>query len=246
MKISLQDQANDPALWEVLKHKFEKSSTSNTSCRDDDIHSQRHDDHQEDDAPPKGEKREWDIWVEEIVIDEDEVILEDETPDLITELQGVDKRVLTIYDYAGMKATLNDMLSNQLKNAEEYAYHLEQTINLMENQINKKLNYRETNLMNSLKTFIRSRVIWERVHDFWLGIESYQIKVNLTAPTLTFLGIEEYEPYLIVDKPNTGLSYLNSKYEKRVMYLAKIVNFCNATLEKVLKEVKLKIFQSEP
>ncbi|GJZ60216.1 hypothetical protein Tco_0616032 [Tanacetum coccineum] len=74
--------------------------------RDDDIHSKRHDDHQEDDDSPKGEKREWDIWVEEIVIDEDEVILEDETPDLITELQGVDKRVLTIYDYAGMKATL--------------------------------------------------------------------------------------------------------------------------------------------
>ncbi|GJZ15724.1 hypothetical protein Tco_0551401 [Tanacetum coccineum] len=94
--------------WEVLKRKFEKSSTSNTSCRDDYINSQRHDNHQEDDAPLEGEKRvkrhktskssksirgssskhsakdstnyvfkqqqqEWDSWVEEIVIDEDEV-----------------------------------------------------------------------------------------------------------------------------------------------------------------------------
>ncbi|GJV15445.1 hypothetical protein Tco_1360768 [Tanacetum coccineum] len=57
MKRSLQDQANDPALWQVLKHKFEKSSTSNTSCRDDDIHSKRHDEDQEDDAPPEGDKR---------------------------------------------------------------------------------------------------------------------------------------------------------------------------------------------
>ncbi|GJW33416.1 retrovirus-related pol polyprotein from transposon TNT 1-94 [Tanacetum coccineum] len=57
MKKGLQDQANDLVLWEVLKRKFEKSSTSNTSCRDDDIHSQRHDDHQEDDDPPEGEKR---------------------------------------------------------------------------------------------------------------------------------------------------------------------------------------------
>ncbi|GJR43813.1 retrovirus-related pol polyprotein from transposon TNT 1-94 [Tanacetum coccineum] len=57
MKRTLQDQANDPTLWEVLKRKFKKSSTSNTSCRDDDIHSQRHDDHQEDDAPPEEEKR---------------------------------------------------------------------------------------------------------------------------------------------------------------------------------------------
>ncbi|GKA62004.1 hypothetical protein Tco_0761523 [Tanacetum coccineum] len=171
MKRSLQDQANDLALWEVLKCKFEKSSTSYTSCRDDDIHSQRHDDHQEDDAPPEGEKRvkrhktskslksvrgsmskhsakysttyvskqqqqqEWDAWVEETVIDEDEVILEDETPKLITKLQDVDKRVPTIYDYARMKATLNDALSNQFKNAQEYAYHLEQTKNFLENQI---------------------------------------------------------------------------------------------------------------
>ncbi|GKE35939.1 hypothetical protein Tco_1455261, partial [Tanacetum coccineum] len=148
MKRSLQDQANDQVLWKVLKDKFEKSSTSNTSCRDDDIHS-HHDDQQEDDAPPEGEKRvkrhkaskssksarEWDEWVEEIVIDEDEVILEDETPKLITELQDVDKRVLTIFDFKRMKATLNDALSNQFKNTEEYSYHLEQTTNFIENRI---------------------------------------------------------------------------------------------------------------
>ncbi|GJT56595.1 hypothetical protein Tco_0991649 [Tanacetum coccineum] len=412
MKRSLQDQANDPALWEVLKRKFENSLTSKTSCRDDDIHS-HHDDHQEDDAPPEGEKRvkrhkaskrsksamgssskhsakdsityvskqqqqqqEWDSWVEETNIDEDEVILKDETPELITELQDVDKCVPTIYDYERMEATLNDVLSNQFKNAEEYAYHLEQTINFMKNQIvwesrqeeirrlihakrfpevdleekmnrwvrkefknfneearltiqhwkdschkmmlkqkqrrvrnnpkdyfskhriaevvkittdqphgldfmeqilvmrendkldsfseadfkylnknniedlyyicqSNKVNYRETKLMNSLITFIRSRLIWERVHDFQLGIESYQIKVNLTTPTLTFIGIEACEPHLIVDKPNTGMIYLNSKDEKWVMCLVEIVKFCAATLEKVLKEVKLKIFQSE-
>ncbi|GJY65314.1 hypothetical protein Tco_0467552 [Tanacetum coccineum] len=123
------------------------------------------------------------------------------------------------------------------KNNIEYLYYLCR---------NKKVNYRETKLMNSLITFIRSRVISERVHDFQLEIESYQIKVNLTAPTLTFPGIEAYEPFSIVDKPNTGLIYLNSKDEKRVVYLVEIVKYCDATLEKVLKEVKLKIFQSEP
>ncbi|GJV14387.1 hypothetical protein Tco_1359710 [Tanacetum coccineum] len=111
---------------------------------------------------------------------------------------------------------------------------------------NKKVNYRETKLMNSLITFIRSRVICERVYDFQLRIESYQIKVNLTAPTLTFPGIEACEPYLIVNKPSTCLIYLNNKDEKRVMYLTEIVKFCDATLKNVLKEVKLKIFQSEP
>ncbi|GJV36194.1 hypothetical protein Tco_1408671 [Tanacetum coccineum] len=56
MKSNLQYQANDPALCDVLKCKFEKSSTSKTSCREDDFQS-HHDDHQEDDAPHEGEKR---------------------------------------------------------------------------------------------------------------------------------------------------------------------------------------------
>ncbi|GJR69750.1 hypothetical protein Tco_0015815 [Tanacetum coccineum] len=343
-------------IQDVLKHKFEKSSTSNTSCKNDDFHLQHHDEHQDDDAPPEGEKRvkrhmifkrsksakgssskqsakestayapkqqqDWDGWVEETIIDEDEVIPKDETPELIIEFQNVDKHVLTIFDHLRIEATLNDMLSNQFRNAEEYTYHVEQVTNFMENQIrvykqnqrkvrdnpeeyfsnhritevvritidqqygldfmeqiimmrendkpysfseadfkylnkddiedlyylcqNKKVNYHETKLMNSLITFIRSRVIWERVHDFQFGIESYQINVNLTAPTLTFPGIEVHDPYSIVDKPNTGLIYLNNKNEKRVMYLVEIVKFCDATLEKVLEEVKLKIFQSEP
>ncbi|GKA26575.1 hypothetical protein Tco_0712684, partial [Tanacetum coccineum] len=115
MKISLQDKANDLALWEVLKCKFERSSTSNTSSKEDDINSHQ-DDHQEDDALPEGEKRvkrhkaskSLKFAKEETVIDEDEVILEDETPKLIAELENVDKCVPTIFDYARMKATLND------------------------------------------------------------------------------------------------------------------------------------------
>ncbi|GKE94866.1 hypothetical protein Tco_1579721, partial [Tanacetum coccineum] len=125
IKSNLQDQANDPALWDVLKRNFEKSSTSNTFCRDDDFHSQHHDDHQEDDAPPEGEKRVKRCKASKSlksarVIDEDEVIPEDETPELIIEFQSIDKHVPTIFDRARMEATLNDMLSNQFKNAKEY------------------------------------------------------------------------------------------------------------------------------
>ncbi|GKE54679.1 hypothetical protein Tco_1489835, partial [Tanacetum coccineum] len=56
--------------------------------------------------------------------------------------------------------------------------------------LNKKVDFCENKLKNSLITFLRSCVIWERVHDFQLGIESYQIRVNLNAPTLTFPAIE--------------------------------------------------------
>ncbi|GJT07923.1 hypothetical protein Tco_0842385 [Tanacetum coccineum] len=258
-----------------------------------------------------------------------------------------------------MEATLNDMLSNQFRNYEEYSYHLEQATNFMENQIvwesrqedirrpipkplvlygpqrnpnepprylyNKDLFFlkngntedkkyilslhkihavlfSEAYLEEKINRWVRKefknfnedaritevvRIITDQLYglDFMeqilvmrendkpdsfseadfkylnkndiedlyylcrnkkLGIESYQIKVNLTAPTLTFLGIEAHESYSIVDKPTTGLIYLNSKYEKRIMYLVEIVKFCYATLEKVMKEVKLKIFQSEP
>nr|GEV69285.1 hypothetical protein [Tanacetum cinerariifolium] len=69
-------------------------------------------------------------------------------------------------------------------------------------------------------------------------------RVNLTALTLTFPGIEAHEPYSIVYKPNTCLIYLTNKYEKWVMFMVEIVKLCDATLERVLNEVKLRIFQN--
>ncbi|GJU29745.1 hypothetical protein Tco_1173334 [Tanacetum coccineum] len=60
--------------------------------------------------------------------------------------------------------------------------------------INHKVgDYAETRLLWSLSVFIKSTVIWERVHDFQLGVESYQQQVNLTAPTITFPGIKKYK-----------------------------------------------------
>ncbi|GKB52239.1 hypothetical protein Tco_0902992 [Tanacetum coccineum] len=89
-------------LWDVLKAKFEKSSASDGSCKNDAFHKLDHDEHQGDDAPLEGEKnakrqktskssksgRDWDAWVDKLVIDEDEVILVDETPELIDEFQN--------------------------------------------------------------------------------------------------------------------------------------------------------------
>ncbi|GJW86975.1 hypothetical protein Tco_0162315 [Tanacetum coccineum] len=98
-----------------------------------------HDDHQNDDAPPKGEKRAKkakDVKKLEICkSDVDKVIPEDDSPELIEKFQNVDKHVPTVYYHEIMEATLKDMTSNQFRNAEEYAYHLEQSTNYMENQI---------------------------------------------------------------------------------------------------------------
>ncbi|GJR20742.1 hypothetical protein Tco_0969269 [Tanacetum coccineum] len=86
--------------------------------------------------------------------------------------------------------------------------------------------------------FIRSSVIWERVHDFHLGIESYQQKVNLTAPTIAFPGIEEHDMFSIIYEHVHGLIYKNSKKEKWVMRHTEIHKFYDATLNRVLEGLK--------
>ncbi|GKB58267.1 hypothetical protein Tco_0914453 [Tanacetum coccineum] len=299
-KILSSDKKIDQKMMDIetLRRKFEKSSPSITSCMEDDFHSQ-HNEHHEDDAPPKREKRvkrskkskRSKSVREDNVINEDEVIPEDKTHELIAEFHNIDKCVPTIFDHARMEATLRDTL----KSKESYEYlkdynsnhRIKKVVRIVTDQPSgldfmdqilvmrandkpdnfseadfkylnkkdiddlyyvcqrKKVDNQKIKLMNSLIMFIRSCVIWERVHDFQLGIKSYQIKVNLTAPTLTFPGIEEHAPYSIVDEPDTCLIYLNNKDEKRVMYLVEIVKFCDATREKVLTGVKLRMFESK-
>ncbi|GJU54573.1 hypothetical protein Tco_1228287 [Tanacetum coccineum] len=72
----------------------------------------------------------------------------------------------------------------------------------------------------------------------WAGIESYQIRVNLIAPTLTIPGIETLSLYLIITDPFIGIVYENSKKDRRVMNIDELLKFCDATLEKGLKNVR--------
>ncbi|GJY99368.1 hypothetical protein Tco_0516798 [Tanacetum coccineum] len=98
--------------------------------------------------------------------------------------------------------------------------------------------YADTGLLWFLLVFIRSSVIWERVYDFQLGIESYQQKVNLTVPTMTFPGIKDHETFFIIYEHVRGIIFKNSKKEKRVMRHSKIYKFCDATLNRVLEGLK--------
>ncbi|GJR20802.1 putative ribonuclease H-like domain-containing protein [Tanacetum coccineum] len=50
-----------------------------------------------------------------------------------------------------------------------------------------------------------------------LGVESYQQKVNLTAPTISFPDIKKYNVFSIVFEPVYAIIYKNIKKEKRVM-----------------------------
>ncbi|GKE11826.1 hypothetical protein Tco_1415377 [Tanacetum coccineum] len=66
----------------------------------------------------------------------------------------------------------------------------------------------------------------------------YQLKFNLTAPKLTFPGIEEKTLYIIVALLFVGLIYENRKKERRIMDIDDIPKFCDATLRRVLEKVK--------
>nr|GEZ48492.1 hypothetical protein [Tanacetum cinerariifolium] len=96
--------------------------------------------------------------------------------------------------------------------------------------------YAETRLLWSLSVFMRNTVIWERVY-FQLGVESYQQQVNLTAPTITFLGIKKYKMFSIISEQVYHI-YKNNKKEKRVMRHKEVHKFCDATLKRVLEGLK--------
>ncbi|GJX43305.1 hypothetical protein Tco_0259981 [Tanacetum coccineum] len=74
-------------------------------------------------------------------------------------------------------------------------------------------------------------VIWERVHDFQLGVESYQQQVNLTAPTITFPGIEKYKVLSIIFEPIYGIIYKNSKKERGVIRHQEVHNLSKEDVE---------------
>nr|GEX90873.1 glutathione S-transferase T3-like [Tanacetum cinerariifolium] len=81
------------------------------------------------------------------------------------------------------------------------------------------------------------------VHDYQLGMESYQQKVNRAAPTITFPGIERTKVITVTSKQVVGLIYENNKKKKkkkRVMIIKEIPKFCDATLKRVLELVENK------
>ncbi|GJT73987.1 hypothetical protein Tco_1033273 [Tanacetum coccineum] len=219
-----------------------------------------HYDHQEDDAPPKGEKR-----VKRHKASKSSKTARgssskhsakdsttyDETLELITELQDVNKRVLTIFDYERMKATLNDALNSWHKR--------------VYNQNQRSVRNNPEDYFSTHRITKVVRITADQPHGLDFMEQITVMRENdkpgsFSEADFKYLNKNDIEDlyYLCRNKkfgnrelPNQGqLNYTNidisSKDEKWVMYLTEIVKFCYATLEKVLKDVKLKIFQSEP
>ncbi|GJV74736.1 hypothetical protein Tco_1506320 [Tanacetum coccineum] len=154
----------------------------------------------------------YDFWTDSYASDDDEIPTKQVSQDIIEEVS------LTI-DEAKLKKWLKNVetegglerKSCPLHIHERHTSHSKQSKNPEAPALSLKSrpfvpDYVETGLLWSLSVFIRSSVIWERVHDFQLGIESYQQKVNLTAPTISFPGVEKHKMFL----PSTRAHAWNS------------------------------------
>ncbi|GJT32088.1 hypothetical protein Tco_0922507 [Tanacetum coccineum] len=173
---------------------------------------------------------------------DDEIPTKQVSQDIMEELS------LTINE-AELKKIVDEMLRQRCTSGDEYQYHIDQMKNFLKSDIvwesRKEIlkgNSRPEKIVLSLHkipaSIFSDVYIEERVHDFQLGIESNQQKVNLTAPTISFPGIEKHKMFSIIYEPVHGIIYKNSKKEKRVMRHSEIHKFCDATLNRVLEGLK--------
>nr|GEV55705.1 putative reverse transcriptase domain-containing protein [Tanacetum cinerariifolium] len=161
---------------DVMRAKFKKSLASDGSCRDNAFRKRDHDDYQGDDALSRGRN-----------VRKGKRYLKAQSLVATEQQHGLDfmEQIILIRENDKPNSFSESKFKYLNKNDIEDMYYL---------CLNKKVNYHENKLLNSPLTFIRSCVIWERVHDFQLGIESYHIKINLTAPTFIFPSIEACDP----------------------------------------------------
>ncbi|GJR94765.1 hypothetical protein Tco_0266939 [Tanacetum coccineum] len=208
-------------------------------------------------------EKEYDPWSEDQGINDDEVPYEEVIPEFL-----VESWILTFYDKKHMQDALDDMMrsrfdpspANQgcernLNALPRYLYNKDLFYLKYANSEKRKyvlslhkihhlwakISYNQGHLatrLNPEDVYSDHKIVEERVHDYQLGMEIYQTKVNLTTPKLTFPGIKEKTPYLITTLPFVGLIYENSKKRNRIMDIDEISKFCDATLKMVLEKVK--------
>ncbi|GJZ81855.1 hypothetical protein Tco_0646849 [Tanacetum coccineum] len=157
----------------------------------------------------------FDFWTDSYAIDDDEIPNEKVSQEL------VDKMSHTV-DEAKLRKVVDEMLRQQCTLGDEHQYHIDQMQNFLKNDIawesTKEIivtphPQSPTLVVQSCQRDPKAPAL-SLVDDYAeTGVESYQQKVNLTAPTITFPGIEKFKVFSIVSKPVYGVIYKNNKKE---------------------------------
>nr|GFD22732.1 hypothetical protein [Tanacetum cinerariifolium] len=77
-----------------------------------------------------------------------------------------------------------------------------------------------------------SAVLWRRLEDLQLGVESYQKRLNLTKPDTYRNDLRRREAYTAYSNPR-GFIYQNKDKKNRLMRIDELHKFNNGTLNDV-------------
>ncbi|GKC41165.1 hypothetical protein Tco_1058887 [Tanacetum coccineum] len=178
----------------------------------------------------------YDFWTDSYASDDDEIPTKQVLQDIMEE-------VSLAIDEAKLKKNVDEMLRQRCTLGDEHQYHIDQMKNFLQSDIivarraNKCIvSITKPDFKNLNKNDIEDMYLL--IMNGKLRVESYQQKVNLTASTISFLGIEKHKMFSIIYDPVHGIIYKNSKKEKRVMRHLEVHKFCNVTLNRVLKGLK--------
>ncbi|GJY15588.1 hypothetical protein Tco_0386010 [Tanacetum coccineum] len=134
------------------------------------------------------------------------------------EIVGIEDITLTLWKGNFVDLYLNDIKDMLLLAVQHKLFHLNES-DIVE-------------FIVALSMFKRSVIIKRQVEDLQLGVESYQKKLNITAPQKTFLEIKLKELYTPSYKP-PGVIYEELYKQKRVMRADELYKFSDGTLKNV-------------
>ncbi|GJV65967.1 hypothetical protein Tco_1476795 [Tanacetum coccineum] len=95
-------------------------------------------------------------------------------------------------------------------------------------------------LSTTVKLWTRNLMIRQWVEDFQLGIESYQMQLNLTKPGWDAIGYEFKHDYTIIESPRAIIFLVNNN-ERKIMRFNEIYKFSDGTLTRILETLDYRI-----
>ncbi|GJT90850.1 copia protein [Tanacetum coccineum] len=95
-------------------------------------------------------------------------------------------------------------------------------------------------LSTAVKLWTRNLVIRQRVEEFQLGIESYQMQLNLTKPGWDATGYEFKHDYTIIESPRAVIFPVNNN-ERKIMRFNEIYKFSDGTLTRILEALDYRV-----
>ncbi|GJR44936.1 hypothetical protein Tco_1313039 [Tanacetum coccineum] len=246
MKDNPRLQQDDLPIWLAHKYKFERLHVSNTPCPSTSGNQEQLDD--------------FDFWTDSYATDDDELSIKKVSQELVEEMsQTVDeiqiflkndivwesRKEILVSPYLQKPTTVIQSCQRDPKAPALSLFPAvifpdddieERTSRWVDKYVKKFNHYARYNYKNVNKNDIKDMYLL--IVNGKLGVESYQQKVNLNAPTIIFPCIEKYKVLSIVSEPVYDIIYKNNKKEKRVMRHQEVHKFCDATLKIVLEGLK--------